>query len=87
MSERTQSKTVNFMHPFQLRGMDEEQPAGAYRIEIVDERLETLDMVAYRRVSTAIMLPSILTNALARESVAIDPADLELALKRDAADS
>jgi hypothetical protein len=37
MTVRTTSKTVTFMHPFNLSGADEVQPAGTYTVETDEE--------------------------------------------------
>ena len=42
MTVRTTSKTVTFMHPFNLSGMDKMQPAGTYTVETDEELLQTL---------------------------------------------
>jgi hypothetical protein len=84
VADRNLSRIVNFLHPFELGGVDGEQPAGPYRVETVDERLESLSMTAYRRISTTITLPSMLTVARSQRVVAIDPTDLARALERDA---
>jgi len=41
MTVRTTSKTVTFMHPFNLSGMDEVQPTAAYTVETDEELLRT----------------------------------------------
>jgi hypothetical protein len=84
VAERTTRSTVSFLHPFTLSAIEGEQPAGAYRIETVDERLDTVSASAYRRVSTTIELPAIHTASRSREYVTIDPAELNRALERDA---
>jgi hypothetical protein len=38
MTMRTTSRTVTFIHPFNLSGMDKEQPAGTYTVETDEER-------------------------------------------------
>ena len=49
MTVRTTSRTVTFMHPFNLSGVDEVQPAGTYTVETDEELLQTLSVPAYRR--------------------------------------
>lgn len=78
-----QSALVTFLHPFSLAGVEEEQPAGAYTIEAVDEQLETLSFVAYRRLSTTIELPAVGSAACQRQVTAIDSDDLAQAMERD----
>jgi hypothetical protein len=84
MPERITRRSVTFLHPFSLIGVDGAQPAGTYTIETVEEPLDNLSFVAYRRVSTTIVLPSSNTPTLTRQVVIIDPRDLEAAVKRDA---
>ena len=57
MTVRTTSKTVTFMHLFNLSGMDGMQPAGTYTVETDEELLQTLSLRAYKRISTLIRLP------------------------------
>ena len=84
MPERITRRSVTFLRPFLLVDLDEEQPAGTYVIETVEEPLDTLSFIAYRRVSTAIHLPAVGAASLRREVVTINPRDLEAAQKRDA---
>jgi hypothetical protein len=58
MTGRTTSRTVTFMHPFNLSGVDEVQPAGTYTVETDEEQLQTLSVPAYRRTSTLMRLPA-----------------------------
>lgn len=83
MPERTTSSLVTFLHPFSLAGVDEEQPAGTYTVQTVDEVLETLSFVAYRRLSTTIELPATGHATGQRQVTEIDPADLTQAQERD----
>jgi hypothetical protein len=84
MPERITRRSVTFLHPFSLVGVDGVQPAGTYTIETVEEPLENLSFIAYRRVSTTIVLPSSNTPTLRRTAVIIDPRDLEAAQKIEA---
>lgn len=72
------------MHPFSLVGVDGVQPVGTYTIETVEETLDNLSFVAYRRVSTTIVVPAVGAVTRQRQVVPIDPRDLEAAQKRDA---
>lgn len=85
MVERTTHATVTFVFPFSLADLDEAQPAGTYRIEAVDATLDGLTFLAYRRISTTIELPAIGGAAQKRQSIAIDPQELQAAIKADAA--
>jgi hypothetical protein len=82
--ERTRRELVTFLHPFSLAGVEGEQAPGTYAVETVEEPIEALSFVAYRRVSTTIVLPSPQYGSASRQAIAIDPLDLETARKRDA---
>jgi hypothetical protein len=84
MIERTTRKTVTFLHPFELSGVEGEQPAGTYAVETTEEPISDLSFIAYRRVSTTIVLASPQFGPASRQIVAIDPKDLEAAQLRDA---
>jgi hypothetical protein len=84
MSERTRRELVTFLHPFSLAGVEGQQAPGTYTVETIEEPIEGLSFVAYRRLSTTIVLPSPQYGAASRQAVAIDPLDLEAARKRDA---
>jgi len=84
MVERLTINSVEFAFPFVLSGMDGPQPAGTYEVQTVEEQIDGLSFVAYRRVSTMITpcTGSKATNV--RQITEIDPTDLAAALKRDA---
>lgn len=84
MAERLTRKSVEFVHPFELGGVDGLQPPGIYDVETVEEQLDGLSFVAYRRVSTTIALRSSNIVILSRQLTMIDPADLTAALEKDA---
>lgn len=85
MHERSTKTTVTFLHPFQLKDVERELPAGCYQVETVEEPLDTMKEVAYRRVSTTITVHRPLT--LWRQQVEIDPGELAAALEKDRAKS
>ena len=89
MTTRTITKTVTFGRPFALSGLDGEQPAGTYTVETDEELIPTLSFNAYRRTATWLRLPrrreGAEPSAGLSEVVAIDPAELDAALARDAA--
>lgn len=87
MSARTTRSVVHFSSAFLLRGFDAPQPAGEYRIEQDEERIEGVSWLAYRRVATFIHLPAIGAQSLTSQVVQIDPTDLEAALKKDQQES
>ena len=83
MPERTTFTTITFSRPFSLTDVDGVQPAGTYTVETIDRTLDNLSFVAYRRVSTAIMLPAVGAPARQRQTIFIDPLELAVALKQD----
>jgi hypothetical protein len=85
MAGRTTRMSVTFSRPFSLADLDGIQPAGTYRVQTVDVALDTLSLLAYRRISTTIELPAVGTASSKRQVVTIDPLELEAALKRDTA--
>ena len=85
VTERITRTTVSFAHPFALSGVEAEQPCGTYVIETTEVPIEGLSFVAYRRVSTTIILASSQFGLGTRQVATIDPLDLEAAQKRDAA--
>jgi hypothetical protein len=84
MPERTTLTTAAFLRPFSLTDVDGVQPAGTYTVETVDTTLDNLSFIAYRRVSTSIMLPVVGAAARQRQVIFIDPLELEAPVKRDA---
>jgi hypothetical protein len=83
MPLRTSRHSVTFRFPFSVRGLDGLQPAGTYTIETDEELLEQLSFTAYRRVSTSIVLPLPGSGSGSYQMMKIDPADLEVAQRRD----
>jgi len=84
MTVRTTSRTVTFMHPFNLSGVDEVQPAGTYTVETDGELLQTLSLPAYRRISTLMRLPARPTGTMLTQIVEINALELAAVLARDA---
>jgi hypothetical protein len=82
MDERVTSRSVTFVRPFSLSGIDGELAAGSYTIEAVEEPIAGLSFLAYRRISTAIVLSA--NGGRSRQVVTIDPQDLAAAEARDA---
>ena len=82
MDERVTSRAVTFVRPFSLNGVDGELSAGSYTIETIEEPIAGLSFVAYRRVSTAIVLSA--NGGRSRQVVTIDAQDLAAAEARDA---
>jgi hypothetical protein len=84
VTERVTRNTVSFRRPFEIAGADGEQPAGTYVVETTEEPTGGLSFIAYRRVSTTIILASRQFGPASRQVVSIDPRDLEAAQARDA---
>ena len=84
LTTRTTSKTVTFIAPFFLSGLDKVVPAGSYTVETDEELLEGVSFPAYRRISTLIHLHAQFANGEVVETVVIDPKELDAALARDA---
>jgi hypothetical protein len=87
MAGRTTRTSVTFSRSFSLADLDGIQPAGTYRVQTVDVAVDDLSLHAYRRVSTTIELPAVGNASSRRRVVAIDPLELEAALKNDPAAS
>jgi hypothetical protein len=83
MTIRTIRKTITFLKPFYLKGVDRLLPPRDYNVVTDEELIEGLSFPAYHRVSTAIFVPAPSGSAI--EMVTIDPLDLEAALEQDAA--
>jgi hypothetical protein len=82
LMERTTHQTIVFLRPFSLPDVDSVLPPGRYDVESVEEQIDGLSFVAYRRVSTSIMLNDPRTGA--RQIVSVEPNDLAAAQRRDA---
>ena len=87
MIERTTLTSVTFTKEFVLREAEGIQPPGTYRVEVVEEPLDTVTFLAYRRVSTTIALPAVGTAALKRQIIPTSAQELEAALLKDVAPS
>ncbi len=84
MTTRTTTRTVTFTHPFLMRGVDGMRPAGTYAVETIEELVEPLSFVAYRRISVSIQLPQASGRGGCIETVTVDQDALESALAEDA---
>ncbi|HEY0121693.1 MAG TPA: hypothetical protein VGC14_08020 [Rhizobium sp.] len=83
MTNRTTQTVVRFSFPFLLPGFDAPQPAGEYRVDHDEEAIEGISRLAWRRVGAFIHLPAIAMPGSRQQMVPINPADLEIALKKD----
>jgi hypothetical protein len=82
MSERVARESVTFAKPFYVEGLGREQPAGTYQVEIVEELIEGLSFLAYRVVSTSIVLPLDGGGAHSYQYVPINSALVRAALSK-----
>jgi hypothetical protein len=84
MSDRTTRSIAHFTAPFMLGGLEGPLPAGDYDIDHVEELIEGVSRIAWRRVGTFIHLPArAVKNPTISQLFGIDHLELETALKRD----
>lgn len=83
MTIRTNKRNVTFRKPFTLAGLEEMQPAGNYEVETDEELIEGLSFSAWKRKLTLIRLHGSSGQAGLMQTLKIDPADLDAALRRD----
>ena len=76
---RTTTSTVIFRSPFTLNHRVGELPAGSYDVEVDEEEILAAERTAHRRVATIL----IVRRPGSTRSLAIDPAQLDQALRRD----
>ena len=76
---RTTRSAVTFVHPFILNRDAGELPAGNYEIETDEDEVVTSNITAYRRTAVYFYVES----GGSTRMLAIEPADLEVALSRD----
>jgi hypothetical protein len=84
MMTRTSRKTVTFVHPFLLKGVDRLLPPGKYQVITDEELIDGLSFPVYRRVATIILVPAQAHPAASVEMVTVDPLELRAAQDRDA---
>lgn len=58
MSIRSRHETVTFRHPFHIRGIARELPAGCYEVVTDEETIEGLSFPVWRRIATLITVPA-----------------------------
>lgn len=66
-----------FNRPFMLSAIDGTQPAGSYVIETVEELLQSLSFVAYRRVATIIYVPFRGNSGIFLQAVSVRPGEID----------
>lgn len=84
MFDRKSQRTITFLKPFQLSGVDGVQPPGAYNVEIEEELIEGLSFPAYRRVLTVILLPGPPGSGILVQAVTVNGDELDEAERLDA---
>jgi len=85
MTMRTSSRTVTFVRPFTLNGIDGPQPPGTYTVETDEEQVDGSSPPVYRRVTTVIRLPGRPGSGELVQVVTVDPEELSAALLQDGA--
>jgi hypothetical protein len=80
MNTRTTRKTVTFTQPFHLAGVDGVQPPGTYEVDTEEEQIDSMTFLAWRRVTTTIVI----ARGGVTQLHCIDPVDLDASLLRDA---
>ncbi len=85
MTGRTLKTTVTFRRAFLLPGHDEPLPRGLYRVETDEELIKGLSFPAYRRVLTVLHLHPSPAHPGRKETLTIEPGELDAALERDRA--
>lgn len=83
MTTRSRREVVTFQHPFRIRGIDRELPAGAYEVITDEEAIEGLSFAVFRRVATMIIVPTQGARG-STEMVSIGSVDLADAQRIDA---
>lgn len=84
MMTRSRRETVVFRHPFRIKGVDRQLPAGSYEVVIDEEMIEGLSFASYRRVATMIIVPGPPPYRSSMEMISIGSVDLADARRIDA---
>ncbi len=82
MTIRSRRETVTFKHPFHIRGIERQLPAGAYEVVTDEETIDGLSFAVWRRVATMIIVPG--SRGGVGEMVSIGSVDLADAQASDA---
>jgi len=83
MPTRTSHSHITLRRPFRLAGMDATAPAGSYKVDLEEERLDTLTVESWRQ--TALIMQ--ITTAGITEHITVDPQELRDALSHDGDDA
>src|SRR5437763_10954801 len=84
MTTRSRRKTITFLHPIRIKGVDRLLRPGAYEVITDEEMIEGLSFASFRRVATMIMVPAAPPRTSTMEMISIDSADLVDAQRIDA---
>jgi hypothetical protein len=84
MTTRSRRETVHFRHPFRLKGIDRQMPAGAYEVITDEEMIEGLSFPCFRRIATMMMVPGASPRSSSMEMITISSVDLSDAQRTDA---
>jgi hypothetical protein len=79
VTSRTTRKTVTFKRPFILNGIDGTHAPGVYEVVTDEESLDSMSIIAYRRVATFIQIQ----RDGDTQVYPIDPVELDAALIQD----
>ncbi len=69
--------------PFTLSALDKAQPAGTYRVVTVEEEIDGLSFVAFRRTATFLHLPALSTPSATQQVVNVDPSEWTALVEAD----
>lgn len=82
MLTRTIEDRVIFKNPFKIPGTNKLIPSGSYRINIMQELLEGLSFVAYRKTAIILYIP--INNSQSEErSIIFEPKDFDTLIQGD----
>ena len=81
---RSRRETVTFRHPFRIKGIERQLPAGAYEVVTDEELIEGLSFPCFRRTATMIMVPGAPPHRPSTEMLSISSIDLAAAQAADA---
>jgi hypothetical protein len=84
MTTRSRRETIQFRHPFRIKGIDRLLAPGAYEVITDEEMIEGLSFASFRRVATMIMVPGAAPRPSSMEMISISAIDLADAQRDDA---
>lgn len=84
MARRSRRETAIFKYPFSIKTVGRTLPAGSYEVIIDEELIEGLSFPCYRRVGTAIIVPTETPYQSSPEMILIGSFELADAQRIDA---